>query len=415
MASYFQNKQQADTNQQTQNTNQYNQNVKDAQNQLGSTYGNSTGSANEAQQGFENATDQGVLGWGGNGNVQLNGVTSPYTPTGQQGYSPISQGPNYQTGGNDPYNMSQLADVNGLMGLATWGSQQAGNFVPGGSAAGNQAYQNELNSGVYNNSNLALDPTFQQTHQMTPQEIQGLADQAGRTVGNQFQTSMDTARRQAAAAGMSAMGTNALQNRVASESAGQSGDAMANARLNAQLSALGIQQQNEAMRLGAAQTQASDIMNAANSQAALGLSGAEAGAQFGANMGEYVDSNLANRLTNLDLSQQQYGLQQIASQMGQQGQQFNQGLAANQTLSGQEFQQAAQFLQQEGLSTQQIIQLLSAQNTGNQVQGQLQNQGNAQAYQMQQPSLLQQIVGGGLGALSALGGGGGISSLAKLF
>lgn len=413
MANYWQNQQAANNTQSLGQTNKYNNDVSQAQNTVGGQWGGAAGSANYNQQVAENATAGVTAGQDQNNLYYNNQALGTYNPT-QNGYSTIAQGGNYQTGDNSPYTQNQLADVNGLMGLATWGSQQAGNFVPGGSAAGNSQYNSELNSGIYNNPNLGLSQQFTQNYKMTPEEIQGLANQAGRTVGNQFQTEMDTANRNAAAAGMSAMGTNALQNRVAAQSAGQSGDAMANARLNAQLAALGVTQQAEAMRLGAAQTQASDIMNAANSQAALGLSGAEAGAQFGANMGEYVDSNLANRLTGLATGQQQYGLQQIASEMGQQGQQFNQGLAGNQTLSGQQATQAGLGLGQENISTQQLLQLLAAQNSGNITQGQLQNSGTQLAAQLQQPGIGQQILGAVLGGIQAVGGGAGMAKLATI-
>lgn len=413
MANYFQNQQASNNNQSLANTNSYNGNVQNAQGTLGNIWGNSSGSADANQYTAEQAT-QGVGSGAYQNNAYYNNAPiSTYTPT-SNGYTNIAQGANQFTGDNSAYTQGQLADTSGLMDLGNYAAGQAGTFVPGGSAAGNTAYGNELNSAVYNNPALGLSQQFQQNYQMTPQEIQGMADQAGRTVGNQFQSSLDTANRSAAAAGMSAMGTNALANRVTSQSAAQSGDAMANARLNAQLAALGVTQQSEAMRLGAAQTSASDTMNAANSQAALGLSGAEAGNQFEQNAGQYIDANLSNRLTASTENQQQYGLQQIASQQGQQAQQFNQQLSGNQAISGEDAQTAALALQQEGLSTQQVIQLLSAQNAGNLTQGQLQTAGTTAAASLQQPSVLQQILGGVTGALGAAGGGAGIAKLAAL-
>lgn len=260
----------------------------------------------------------------------------------------------------------------GYQGMAAWGGQQFGNEQAQTQAAVNPAA-------------LGLSADYLHNYNMTPQEIQGLATQAGRTVGNQFQTMQDQAARGGAAAGMSQEGIQAEQERAATAGAAQAGSTMADARLSAQLAALGVTQNRESTRLGAEQAKAGTLLT----QAGQGIQ--EVGQATNTGMGVLGAES---------------GLAVTAAQMGQQGQQaqFGQGMASSNQISNQAATLSSQL--QSGAISQEQYQTQMGQLMANVygTTGNLQLGANAQNFAMRSTPVWQQILSGVEGATGSAAG-----------
>lgn len=296
----------------------------------------------------------------------------------------------------------------GYQGIAAYGANAGANIL--GTNSAQMGTAQGTTAGAVDPAALGLSQNYQQNYQMTPTEIQGLANQAGRTVGQSFNAQSNAAQLQADAGGQSAMGMNALENRVGVQSAAAAGGAMADARLNAQLANLGVIQNAESTRLGAQQALTQDQLaqgaqqgSLASSQAAtgLGVGGFEAG--IGQNAvaqeAQLGQQGATDQFTG-SVTGAQMGL--TGAQQAQAGQQagYTQGMGANQTLSQQAstlanlYQSGQMSYQQYQLQSQQLMSQLYGQTTSA-------GQGGLQAaYGQQGPTALQT----GLSILGAASG-----------
>lgn len=186
---------------------------------------------------------------------------------------------------------------------------------------------NQLNSSLQNATgrldSAAATPGLNVTSNYLKQaglsdaQVQQIADQGARDVGNRYQAQMNDVARQAAASGnASPLAVGALQSRLAQQSATQAADA----RTDAYLNALAAQRQ---AATGIQQTQ----LNAAQYQAGLGTQQGQYLGSLGSQNAQYA-GNLASQdvqnVENTRLGAQQYltGAQmQAAGNIGQQAQQ----------------------------------------------------------------------------------------------
>lgn len=180
----------------------------------------------------------------------------------------------------------QLGDTTGAFQQGTTGAASGlqGNLnnATGGLSSGLNAAQGKFGSldSAVDNSNLAFDPTGTEK-QITDQQVQQMATNAGEVVGSQYQTAEDQLQRQAAAAGnTSPLAIAAANARLQQQSASGTANAVSAADIQAlqaqEQQATSIEQQREGaafqqagLQAGAATTEQSQA------QAAAGLSGTQ--------------------------------------------------------------------------------------------------------------------------------------------
>jgi hypothetical protein len=311
--------------------------------------------------------------------------------------------------------------------------------------------EGKLNQDI-SRDHLTQDPTLASRYRMSDADVEGMATAAGTTTGNTLRSRMDAAGRAARGAGVDPLGIAALEHRTDMESAGEAGDAMTRARMqakqeqaqremNLENQRLGAEQgyagmkssadlnmgaqrlgqvnQGESMRLGANQDISNRQMGAAaqTGQARIGSEQAMRGQEMnqrqfntttGLNMAKDIDQTNSDRAKYM--SENRQGVNTY-----NQGQRFNQGMATNQlasqraqTIADQRRADAAEgrgYLRgQEGLKSgeQQAESNRQAAVYGTQAglanqTSQLQNQAEAK------PSTFDKIMGAAGGVLGGLG------------
>jgi hypothetical protein len=127
-----------------------------------------------------------------------------------------------------------------------------------------------------NSDELGLSENFTSDYEMTPEQQQDIVTGAGISAGTGYRAAKDDLVRRSLAAGVDPLGVAAASSRLEREAAGEAGDAMTLARIGASDAAAKRIQTAEDMRLGAAQEQANQRMEAAEASGTLGLqSGSE--------------------------------------------------------------------------------------------------------------------------------------------
>lgn len=269
------------------------------------------------------------------------------------------------------------AGVNSAVSGAKSGAASAISGAAGGigSALGTEATGISKAS---DNPALQLDPSFLGKYQMSDKDVQDLENQAGTSIGNKYQTDLDTMNRQAAAQGnTSPLALEAARQSLLRQEGGAAADATTNARIAAKGAQAQRLQTGEGMRLGATQTQAGmqqqgaealgqqgvnaqeflggQGVNAALATGQMGEQGAIATGQLGVGAGEFLgaegvsatqgeeaqrlgaQANLTNTLENAATTagNQYMNASTLGEQALMQGEQYAQGTGENLTAAGE--------------------------------------------------------------------------------
>ncbi len=263
-----------------------------------------------------------------------------------------------------------LSDIAGLTRGAVQGTKQDVNDALGYSQGGVGAALDQYGQNIGNvlgseqgavrsyidPGKLTASDDYMQNYQVGPQDMQGIMNQAGRTVGAQSAMDEENLQSAANAAGnVNPMALQAARNRIRANSAVNEANAMSDAAIKAKQLALTTAQGRENTRLGAEQSYAglgtgselslgghqigaNTALGNANTQAALSLGNQAVNAKMG--------------LGTQNLSNEQY---MGSNTLGQQNQTSNAQLGAEQYLAGQNLA-GQQYLGNSRLgNTQQLL------------------------------------------------------------
>lgn len=260
--------------------------------------------------------------------------------------------------------------------------------------------------------------------ELTPEEEQRMVTSAGQTAGVGYRAAVGDAEQKALAAGIDPLGVAALRGRNERASAIDSSNAMTRARIAASQSRADRKVQSEDLRLSGARDISGRKMEAATTtgQAGVNVEGninaqQRQQQQYNTTTGTGIENTTANRALELSKNRQTTAATNIDRK-------FTQGLTVANTLSDRaktigDAKLATQKEARGYLSGQADTQNSNEQKEydrqaglyGQQVQAR-QGTTQQQIQKEAQPGMLEKIAGTAVGAVSALGGGAGLSKLA---
>lgn len=271
---------------------------------------------------------------------------------------------------------------------------------------------------ITSNPNLSLDPNFESNYDMSPAEQQDIVNSAARNVSQVSQGNEEAAVRANNAAGIGPLGMAAVNARMSRAASSDSAAAATNARIAASQEAASRLQTAQGMKLGAAQTQASDKAAATEYTGSQGVSTAEDTAAKQMQAAQDTEASEAAAEKEASDRATTLGTNRQTTQETNSGNNYTRGMAANTALSSRYGQVGNTRLAQQntgaaGLTNQQQIDssnantALSDKNSTIGTVGQVENGASGVVTGAQaQPTTTDKIIGAGLGALSAFEDGG---------